>query len=58
MSIRNKRGGGGRKEGKMQGIDVCLIENDSVCREKIIIQRFLRLLQRIESKNSVCWKKQ
>jgi len=35
----------------MQVIDVCLIEKDSVCREKIIIASFLRLLQRIKNKN-------
>lgn len=36
MSIHNKRGGGIRKEGNMQGINVCLIEKDTICREKIV----------------------
>lgn len=58
MPDQNKRGGGGEKRGKMQEIDVCLIEKDRVHKEKIIIPVFLRPLQRMENKNRERWKKQ
>lgn len=40
-SIWNKRGGGNKK-GEKQGINICLIEKDSICREKVIILGFFK----------------